>query len=254
MDQVFKLQAELEAGAAARAHFWFGEEQAVTIQREPASIARNQPRRRLTIVIRTQVLRAVEPPIPDDLEERRLNTEQMVRYWWAASLTSPYVQHPARARGTMRSLRPPSTEEEPIRAPPHRPEGSYTDANSAEEKHAYSSSVAVALAVAVAVACTTSKERNKFHTAKACYCLRHREFSLTGCVLLYLKNSLQKTNSCLSVSRASFIKIGDPWISCWDYDYEAEAAIRSRDYFEKAQSAALSLVREQARYCTCKPT
>jgi hypothetical protein len=115
-------QAEHKARAITHSLFWPESDEEVTLPKNPQVLA-SAIARAITIVIRSQILREVEPPGPEDLDDREQEKQRAIRSWQAASYSGPYSLHPGTATGKTRPLRPPGIEVEPIRAPPHARKG-----------------------------------------------------------------------------------------------------------------------------------
>ena len=196
LDRVLNWHAELEARAAARAHFW--------IEEQRAPVARQMPTgndqvylRQLPSSSESQILRAFEPVRPNPFEGYPLDTEHSTTQWQICDHAVAYLLHPDSARGSMRPLRPPGTEEVSIRAPPQCP-ADHADTNPAEKQCENSSSRASTAPVTGA----TIKERNNFHTPRTYPMLRVLNHELPAAGGRAKEQSvLQRTNSWSSVFR-----------------------------------------------------
>jgi hypothetical protein len=194
LDRVLHWHAELEARAAARAHFWIEEQDAPASHQVQAGLAQVH-QSHLSSSPQSQIPLAFEPIRPEPLEEYPLDTENSTTQWQVFGYVVAYLLHPASVRGCLRPLRPPGTEEASIRAPPQCLEG-HADTNPAEKQHENSSSRVSTLPTTGA----TITERNHFHTLRIYLTLRvlNHELPVAG-TRAEGKPVLQRTNSCSSV-------------------------------------------------------
>ena len=150
---VLKWIAESETRAAASVTTWLSTVEMIPMAQVSTPIMDHFQLRRINIVTRSQILRAFESLSPEELEDYRKETEEMIRRWQVESRTITLLLHPETATGTVRLLRPPDLEVQSIRAPPQYLERSHPEANSEEYEHEYFS--------ANTIAGTTNEERNK---------------------------------------------------------------------------------------------
>lgn len=141
-EQRHECHAEPAARAAARARLWLAEQLPAIIlpafllpmtllqstvslmmtHQTAATISTRRPSRS-HFVTRSQILRKIEPPTPEELEEHRLDTEKM--FWRGQAARHPMIilSDPESASGTTRVLRPPDVEGMSILALYHCPAG-----------------------------------------------------------------------------------------------------------------------------------
>ena len=196
LNPVLNWHAELEARAAARAHFWIEEQDAPAAHQVQAGIAQVH-QSHLSSSPQSRIPLDFEPMRPEPLEEYPLDTENSNTQWQLCDHAVAYLLHPDSARGSMRPLRPPGTEEASIRAPPQCP-ADHADTSSAEKQCENSSSRASTAPVTGA----TIKERNNFHTPRTYPMLRVLNHELPAAGGRAKEQSvLQRTNSWSSVFR-----------------------------------------------------
>ena len=245
LDRVLNWHAELEARAAARAHFWIEEQDAPAAYQVPAGIDQVLPRH-LPSSRRSQSLRAFEPLQPESVAEYPLDKEDSITLWPIFGHALAYLLQPESARGSLRPLRPPGTDEKSIRAPPQCRAG-HADTESAEEQHLNSSSRASTGPATGA----TINDWNNLEPLRIYLTLRVLNHELlVARARVERRSILQRTNSCSAV----FLDpLGDNsiearFISRWHFlAYCKQQSQRRRD---EGRFTALERVLKQL----CKPT
>jgi hypothetical protein len=157
-------QDELAARTAARAPICLVDHllanfSIVTMDQAPYAMAPRRPSPS-HFVTRSQIVRARRKPASGEVEEHRVDTEQMIRGTQAARHPVISHLHPKSASGTTRIPRPPDAEEVSIRALPHRSVRRRADAEAIHAETQSKNITSTSLAVTIATPCTTSKEWN----------------------------------------------------------------------------------------------